>query len=73
MFNTERILEFEDLKKQTENFWWAARSLRNGPHEGALQVLIALLRIGKSQSLRYKAFRVLDELGYLDRNARADQ
>ena len=73
MFNAERILEFEDLKKQTENFWWAARSLRDGPHEGALQVLSALLKIGKSQGLRYGAFRVLDELGYVDKNARADR
>lgn len=73
MFNAERILEFEDLKKQTENFWWAARNLRNGPHEGAYQVLAALLKIGKSRSLRHQAFRVLDELGYAERSRRADK
>ena len=73
MFNAERILEFEGLNKQTETFWWAARNLREGPHEGAYQVLAALLKVGKSQGLRHQAFRLLHELGYLDRSSQADR
>lgn len=72
MFNVERLLEFSDLKKQTESYMWAAENLRRGPHSGAYQVLRALLKTGKSQSLRYRAFRVLDELGYAEHAARAD-
>ncbi len=72
MFNVERTLELADLKRQTENYWWAASNLRDGPHSGAYWVLRILLKSGKSQQLRYRAFRTLDDLGYSDHTAQAD-
>lgn len=72
MFNVERTLLFADLKRQTESYWWAASSLRDGPHSGAYWVLRALLKTGKSQLLKYRAYKALDDLGYADHAARAD-
>jgi len=72
MFNVERTLQFADLKRQTETYWWAAKNLRDGPHSGAYWVLRVLLKIGKSQNLRSRALRVLDDLGYYDHAVRAD-
>ena len=72
MFNVERTLQFADLKRQTETYWWAAMNLRNGPHSGAYWVLRVLLKIGKSQNLRTRALHALDDLGYRDHALRAD-
>jgi len=72
MFNVERTLEYADLKRQTETYWWAAKNLRDGPHSGAYWVLRALLKIGKSQNLRARAHHALDDLGYYDHAVRAD-
>ena len=72
MFNVERTLELADLKRQTENYWWAATCLRDGPHSGAYFVLRVLLKNGKSELLRYRAYRALDDLGYSDHAVRAD-
>jgi hypothetical protein len=72
MVNVERTVEFADLKKQTEYFWWAAANLRAGPHSGAFWVLRVLQKSGKSEYLRYRAARVLDDLGYAHHAVTAD-
>ncbi len=72
MMLVERTIEFADLAKQMESFWWASNSLREGHHSGAYCVLCALRKSGKSEMLRYRANKLLIDRGYTEHIAAAD-
>lgn len=72
MVNVERTIQFADLKKQTEYYWWAADNLRDGPHSGAYWVLRVLQKTGKSELLRQRASKILRETGHSQHAAMAE-
>lgn len=72
MMLVERTIEFADLAKQTETYWWASNNLRRGPHSGAYWVLRAMRKSGKTERLRYRATKVLVDRGYAEHCAAAD-
>ncbi len=72
MMLVERTIEFADLTKQTEMFWWASDGLRGGHHSGAYAVLRVLRKTGKSALLRYRANKLLVDRGYAEHAAAAD-
>lgn len=72
MMLVERTIEFADLAKQTETFWWASNSLRESQHSGAYCVLRALRKSGKTELLRTRANKLLIERGYAEHAAAAD-
>ena len=72
MILVERTIEFADLAKQMETFWWASNSLREGHHSGAYCALRALRKSGKTELLRYRATKLLNDRGYAEHAAAAD-
>lgn len=73
MMLVERTIEFSDLAKQMETFWWASNNLREGHHSGAYCVLRALRKSGKSELLRYRATKLLTDRGYAEHVAATDR
>ncbi len=72
MILVERTIEYADLKKQTETYWWASNGLRSGRHSGAYCVLRELRKSGRTEQLRYRATKVLIDMGYGEHAAAAD-
>ncbi|MFQ5472954.1 MAG: hypothetical protein ACE5FA_08745 [Dehalococcoidia bacterium] len=72
MILVQRTIEFADLTKQTETYWWASNSLRGGHHSGAYWVLRVLRKCGKTELLRCRATEVLVDKGYAEHVAAAD-
>lgn len=72
MILVERTIQFSDLAKQTESFWWASNSMRDGHHSGAYWVLRVLRKSGKTQQLRNRATKFLADRGYAEHVAAAD-
>lgn len=68
----QRMVEYSDLAKQTDMFWWATNNMRCGHHSGAYSVLRELRKSGKTQLLRYRATKVLIDKGYGEHVRAAD-
>ncbi len=71
MSYVERMLEYAELPKQREAYWWAANSMNDGHHSGAYWVLRILRKRGKTQRVRDQATRFLIDKGYEEHLAAA--
>ena len=64
MSHVERMLEFADLPKQMESYWWATKNLNQSHHSGAYWVLRILQKSGKTELLRNRTSKFLIDKGY---------